>query len=143
MQHMHIAGYMTELEWEWVCFTALLCNDYVALCRCPFQVSFLAENELPQNGTFGKDGQKVEEESDVKADTSSSASSSAAASSSMSPPPTKKQCADTDGIADSSTSGASGSAGAGAGAGVEGGAAVVTEAEKVSIEASEHALLSL
>ena len=41
----------------------------------------MPENELPDNGTFGKDGQKVD--SDAKAESSTS---------SISSPPAKKQC---------------------------------------------------
>jgi hypothetical protein len=45
----------------------------------------LPENELPDNGTFGKDGQKVEEDTKVDAESSSGSSSSTI-------PPPKKQC---------------------------------------------------
>lgn len=52
------------------------------------EVPFLAENELPKSGTFGKDGQKVEE--DVKEDVKESAP--LPSSTVPAPPPTKKQC---------------------------------------------------
>lgn len=45
------------------------------------EIPFLPENELPQSGTFGRDGQKEESNSDAKASTTSSAS-----------PVAKKQC---------------------------------------------------
>ena len=77
------------------------------------QVPFLAENELPESGTFGKDGQKVAEggEGDAKADSSSISSSG---------PAPKKQCSDSHD-----------SAGAGAGARGDGGSDVMSETDKV------------
>lgn len=49
------------------------------------EIPFLPENELPDKGTFGKDGQKVEEDTKVGAESSSGSSSSTI-------PPPKKQC---------------------------------------------------
>lgn len=59
------------------------------------KIPFLPENELPQSGTFGRDGQKVDESSsDAKASTTSSAS-----------PVAKKQCNSSSSSSSSSSSG--------------------------------------
>lgn len=76
------------------------------------KVPFLPENELPQNGTFGKDGEKVKDDVEHDAPTSSTSSTTTASSTTVSsPPPAKKQCGDHDvngGTSDGTGAGASG-----------------------------------